>query len=193
MTPMSTLDRPIARVEDLRGRRALVLGLARSGIAAARFLADVGADVTAYDRRTASELTDAVASLDGRSIRLALGVPHDEVRGLLADADVVVTSPSISPRFPTTDAWLREALAEVDARGALISEVELFLRLTAARVAAVTGTKGKTTTASLLAAMLDAGGVPHALGGNIGQPLIERSANMTRDDWAVLELSELQL
>ena len=63
----------IRSVEDLRGRHALVLGLARSGIAASRFLADAGAVVAAYDRRPASELTDAISALGARPVRLALG------------------------------------------------------------------------------------------------------------------------
>jgi UDP-N-acetylmuramoylalanine--D-glutamate ligase len=78
-------------------------------------------------------------------------------------------------------------------RAELVSEVGLFLRLTACRIVGVTGTKGKTTTSSLLAAMLEAGGLPVALGGNIGTPLIERSLELSAEDWAVLELSELQL
>jgi UDP-N-acetylmuramoylalanine--D-glutamate ligase len=192
---MTTPTQPSVRTAaDLRGRRAVVLGLARSGIAASRFLADAGADVVAYDRRTASELADAVAALGARPIRLALGVDEAAAVALLEDAELLVTSPSVSPRFPTTDLWLREALAAAEARGAeLVSEVALFLRLTSARIVGVTGTKGKTTTSSLLAAMLEASGVPAALGGNIGTPLIERSLELGPDDWAVLELSELQL
>jgi UDP-N-acetylmuramoylalanine--D-glutamate ligase len=116
------------------------------------------------------------------------------VRRLVADADLVLTSPSISPHFPTTDPWLRDALRAAEARGAeLISEVELFLRLTAARVMAVTGTKGKTTTTALIGDMLAAGGVRHETGGNIGRPLVELSDTLAEDDWALLELSELQL
>ena len=192
---MTTPTQPSVRTAaDLRGRRAVVLGMARSGIAASRFLADAGAEVVAYDRRPASEMGEAVAALGQRPIRLALGVDEAAAVVLLAEADLLITSPSVSPRFPTTDPWLREALAAAEARGAeLVSEVELFLRLTAARIVGVTGTKGKTTTSSLLAAMLEAGGVPVVLGGNIGTPLVERSLELGPDDWAVLELSELQL
>ena len=192
---MMTFDRPLVRSgADLRGRRVVVLGLARSGVAAARFLADAGADVTVYDRRSADELRDAIAALDGRKIELALGVSEADAVERMAAAELLVTSPSVSPHFPTTDAWLRSALLAAEARGALIvSEVDLFLRLTPARILAVTGTKGKTTTASLLDAMLSAGDVPHALGGNIGTPLVERSEELGPDAWAVLELSELQL
>ena len=185
---------PIRTRDDLRGRRAVVLGLARSGIAASRFLADAGAMVAAYDRRPAAELHDAVAALGGRPVRLALGIDEADAAALLATADLLVTSPSVSPRFPTTDPWLRDALVAAEARGAeVISEVELFLRLTRARILAVTGTKGKTTTASLVAAMLQAAEIPVALGGNIGTPLVERSDELSPSDWVVLELSELQL
>ena len=185
---------PIRSVEDLRGRHTVVLGLARSGVAATRFLADAGAVVVAYDRRPAAELADAVSSLGARPLRLALGVDQLAATALLAHADLLVTSPSISTRYSTTDPWLREALLAAEQRGAeLVSEVELFLRLTRARILGVTGTKGKTTTASLLAGMLGRSGLPSVLGGNIGTPLIERATELGTDHWAILELSDLQL
>jgi len=191
---MTAPTHPIRSVDDLRGRHALVLGLARSGIAASRFLADAGAVVTAYDRRSAADLAEPVDALEGRAVRLALGAPEDEARLLIEAADLLVTSPSVSARFPTTDAWLRDALGAAEARGAeIVSEVGLFLRLTRARVVGVTGTKGKTTTSSLLAAMLAEAGIPHVLGGNIGTPLIELVPTLAPDAWAVVELSELQL
>ncbi len=191
---MATMTAPIATHQDLRGRRALVLGLARSGTAVARVLADAGAEVSAYDRRPPDELTEAVLALGGRSVHLALGVTPDEARALVAAADLLVTSPSISPTMPTTDAWLRAALGEALSRGVeLVSEVELFLRLTRAHVLAVTGTKGKTTTTALIGAIFDAAGMAHLVGGNIGRPLIEEADRLGPDDWAVLELSELQL
>jgi UDP-N-acetylmuramoylalanine--D-glutamate ligase len=191
---MTAEQRPIRSSADLRDRRAVVLGLARSGIAAARFLADAGARVTAYDRRSAAELSDAIDALDGRDVRLALGVPEAEAARLLAEADLLVTSPSVSARFPTTDPWLRDALLSAEAGGVeVVSEIGLFLRLTRARVLGVTGTKGKTTSTSLLGAMLEAGGIRAVVGGNIGTPLIERVDELDADTWAVLELSELQL
>ena len=185
---------PIATLDDLRGRRAVVLGLARSGTAVARLLADAGAEVSAYDRRPEAELAEAVQTLGGRRVQLALGVSAEEARALIGAADLLVTSPSISPTMPTTDAWLRAAISESIGRGVeVVSEVELFLRLTKARVLAVTGTKGKTTTTSLIGAIMDAAGMPHLLGGNIGRPLIEEVERLGPGDWAVLELSELQL
>ena len=191
------IDRP---ARPSRARRtctaatSLVLGLARSGLAATRFLASVGARVTAYDRRDAAALADAVAALSGRPVELALGIDPRPRRGCWRAADLIVSSPSISARFPTTDPWLRAALADAESRGALvISEVDLFLRLRRREVLGVTGTKGKTTTTALLGAILERAGMPHVVGGNIGTPLIDRLPSLSADQWAVLELSELQL
>jgi UDP-N-acetylmuramoylalanine--D-glutamate ligase len=191
---MTAPSAPIQTAADLVGRRAVVLGLARSGVAACRFLADGGAVVAVYDRRPAGELAEAVAALGARPVRLALGVEEAAAAALIGHADLLVTSPSVSHRFPTTDPWLRDAILEAEAHGVeVVSEVGLFLRLTRARILGVTGTKGKTTTASLVAAMLEAAGMPHVLGGNIGTPLLERALDLEPDDWAVVELSELQL
>lgn len=191
---MSEVISPIRTAEDLRGRNAVVLGLARSGVAACRFLVDHGARVTAYDRRGADALSDAVQSLAGRPVSLALGVADESARRIIAAADLLVTSPSVSARFPTTEPWLREALAAAEARGTeIVSEVELFLRLTSARVLGVTGTKGKSTSTALVGSMLAAAGIRSLVGGNIGVPLLEHAAELGPGDWAVLELSELQL
>src|SRR5919106_623082 len=80
MTAPST---PISTADDLRGLRAVVLGLARSGVAASRFLADAGAVVAAYDRRPPSELADAISALGARPVRLALGVNEADATALL--------------------------------------------------------------------------------------------------------------
>lgn len=185
---------PIRSLDDLRGRRALVLGLARSGIAASRFLADQGAIVTVYDRRPPVELATAIDDLGPREIALALGWEPPSVVALIEASELLVTSPSISTRFPTTDAWLGDALREAEARGTeIVSEIELFLRLARCRVLGVTGTKGKTTSTALVTAMLGEAGIPALAGGNIGAPLVERVTDLAPDDWAVVELSELQL
>jgi UDP-N-acetylmuramoylalanine--D-glutamate ligase len=185
----------------LRGRPVTVLGLARSGLALARFLADAGAQVTVYDGRPADELSEAIAALGGRAVTLALG-PTVDPATTWADADLVATSPSITPDFPTTEPRLRAALrALVDARAAgdatvpaLVSEADLFLRLCPAPTVGVTGTKGKTTTASLTAALLAADpDHPVVLGGNIGSPIVELLLELTPDHRVVDELSELQL
>jgi UDP-N-acetylmuramoylalanine--D-glutamate ligase len=185
----------------LRDRAVTVLGFARSGIALARFLVDAGARVTVYDGRPAGELDDARDRLDGRPVDLLAGPDVDPARAW-AGAALVTTSPSINPDYPTTEPRLRTALqALVEARRdgdptapALISEPDLFLRLCPAPTIGVTGTKGKTTTSSLIAAVL-AGDPSHpvVLGGNIGIPLVERLFELAPDHRVVIELSELQL
>ena len=194
-----TLD--AIRAGELLDRPVTVLGLARSGIALARFLADAGARVTVYDGRPADDLADGIAALGDRAVTLALG-PDVDPPTTWATADLVATSPSITPDFPTTEPRLRAALrALVDARiegnptvPALVSEADLFLRLCPAPTIGVTGTKGKTTTSSLTAAILAADGRhPVVLGGNIGLPIVERLLELTPDHRVVDELSELQL
>jgi len=189
------------RAGGLQDRPVTVLGLARSGVALARFLADAGARVTIYDGRPAAELGDAIAALGDRAVTLALG-PGVEPATTWAGADLVATSPSITPDFPTTEPRLRVALrALVAARAsgdrsapALVSEADLFLRLCPAPTIGVTGTKGKTTTSSLIAALLAADlAHPVVLGGNIGIPIVERLFELTPAHRVVDELSELQL
>jgi UDP-N-acetylmuramoylalanine--D-glutamate ligase len=181
-------------LDSFEGRPVAVLGLARSGIALARFLADRGAQVTVYDGRSENELGDALKALGEREIRTLLGADVDPAEALRGQA-LVTTSPSISSRYPTTEPRLRDALAAVEMAGVVpvVSEVDLFLRLCPAPVVGVTGTKGKTTTSSLTAEVLRAGGHPTLLGGNIGTPLVERLPELTPDHRVVLELSELQL
>ena len=185
----------------LRGRPVTVLGFARSGIAATRFLADIGARVTVYDGRAAGELRDAIAAFEGRHVTLRLGADVDP-SSTWRRAALVVTSPSINPHYPTTEPRLRAALADLvtpraggdPATPALVGEADLFLRLCPAPTIGVTGTKGKTTTASLTAALLAADpSHPAVLGGNIGLPLIERLPELTPGHRVVIELSELQL
>ncbi len=188
-------------IEDVRsgvlaGRRVSVLGFARSGLALARFFVDAGAVVTVYDGRAADELAEARAGLDGRPVRLLAGPDIDPAEALRGAA-LVATSPSITPDYPTTEPRLRAALAALvaaraagEAVPALVSEADLVLRLCPAPTIGITGTKGKTTTASLAAALLAADPVhPVVLGGNIGQPLVERLPGLTPDQRVVIELS----
>jgi UDP-N-acetylmuramoylalanine--D-glutamate ligase len=189
------------RAGALRDAPATVLGLARTGIALARFLVDAGARVTVYDGKPVEALSDAVAALEGRAVRLACG-PDVEPASTWADAALVAFSPSITPGFPTTEPRLRaalDALADRVAAGeagapVLVSEPDLFLRLCPAPTIGVTGTKGKTTTSSLVAHLLAGDpGHPVVLGGNIGTPLVDRLSELTPDHRVVDEISELQL
>lgn len=181
-------------LDSFAGRPVAVLGFARSGLALARFLADRGALVTVYDTRPRDQLSAEIGRLGGRPVRLALGPGVDPAHVLDGQA-LIATSPSISSRYPTTEPRLRNALAAVErsAQVPVVSEVDLFLRLCPATTVGITGTKGKTTTSSLTAAVLEAGPAPVVLGGNIGVPLVERLPELTPDHRVVLELSELQL
>ncbi len=202
----TTID-PVALVPGalasgiFRDRPVSVLGFARSGIALARFLVDAGAEVAVYDARPAADLAKAIAALDGRPVRLLLG-PEADPAEAIAGAALVTTSPSINPDYPTTEPRLRQVLVDLVARRAagdrgapaIVSEVDLFLRLCPSPTIGITGTKGKTTTSSLAHALLAHDrGDRAVLGGNIGVPLIEQLPRLTPDHVVVLELSELQL
>ncbi len=185
----------------LAGRPVTVLGLARSGLALARFLNAVGARVTVYDRRPAAELGPAIEALGDRPVELRLG-PDVDPASTWAEAALVVTSPSIQPAYPTAEPQIRAALAELLRRRAagdptapaVVSELDLFLRLCPAPTVGVTGTKGKTTTAALAAAVLSADpSHPVILGGNIGRPLVEELLVLGPEQRVVVEISELQL
>jgi UDP-N-acetylmuramoylalanine--D-glutamate ligase len=191
---MDPIDLGRLDLDSFARRPVVVLGLARSGIALARFLADRGARVTVYDARPAAELADAIARLEGRPVELRLGPGVDPAEVLDGQA-LVCTSPSVSSRFPTSEPRLRAALGAVEQAGRVpvVSEVDLFLRLCPASTIGVTGTKGKTTTSSMIAAVLARGEAPVLLGGNIGTPLIEELPRVTPRHRVVLELSELQL
>jgi UDP-N-acetylmuramoylalanine--D-glutamate ligase len=202
---LDALTLEAVRAGALDGRPVTVLGLARSGIGLVRFFREAGAAVTAYDLRPAGELADALAELDrdrhSRDLRLLAGGEVDPQLALNG-AHLVATSPSISPDYPTTEPRLRAALgALVAARAAgdstapaLVSEADLFLRLCPSPTVGVTGTKGKTTTASLTAAILAADpSHPVELGGNIGRPLVDILPILTPRHRVVIELSELQL
>ena len=206
MTPDATIEPDALTMDAIRtgallDRPVTVLGFARSGIALARFLADAGARVTIYDGRAEAELGDVIGRLEGRPANLVLG-PDADPASAWAGAALVTTSPSINPDFPTTEPRLRAALqALVAARTAgdpdapaLVSEPDLFLRLCVAPTVGLTGTKGKTTTAALTAALLAADpSHPVILGGNIGIPIVERLSELTPRHRVVYELSELQL
>lgn len=204
-TQQAPLDLAGLTLDSFAGRRVAVLGLARSGIALTRFLVARGAQVTVYDGRSADDLADALraieaadrsATADGPApgLRLLLGPDVDPALALSGQS-LICTSPAVSSLYPTTEPRLRAALADVEARGTVpvVSEVDLFLRLCPAVTIGVTGTKGKTTTSSLIAAVLRAGSAPVVLGGNIGQALIEALPDLARAHRVVLELSELQL
>ena len=165
---------------ELRGRRALVIGAGRTGVATSRVLARRGTRVRLVDRRPTEPDARALETL-GSEVELRLG---DESPALLAGVDLVVPSPGV----PATSPLLVEAVA----RGLeVVSEIEVAANLLDCPIVAVTGTNGKSTTTTLIGEMLAASGENAFVGGNLGTPLIEA----VEGSWAVAvaEVSSFQL
>jgi UDP-N-acetylmuramoylalanine--D-glutamate ligase len=169
---------------ELRERKVTVMGLGRfgGGLGAARFLVAQGARVTVTDLKSAEQLSDSVAALTGLPLELHLG-GHNE--NDFRQADLVVVSPAV----PKTSALLAVAR---DAGIPITSEMNLFLERCPAPVVAVTGSAGKSTTASLLALALAKRHRTH-FGGNIGRSLLAELPNIRPDDRVCLEISSFQL
>jgi UDP-N-acetylmuramoylalanine--D-glutamate ligase len=168
---------------ELRGKRVLVIGLARTGLATALFCAARGANVTATDARPESEIGEAIAPLRTARIRLELGGHREDT---FLEQDLIVPSPGVP-----ADAPLLEAAR---AKGVTIwSEVELADRFLRGRLIGITGSNGKTTTTSLVEHILKTAGFSTILAGNIGTPLIARVEQTNDDTICVVELSSFQL
>ena len=160
----------------------MVVGAARSGIAAAELLASRGADVILTDLRPALE-PEADIKLREAGVQLELGGHRaDTLRG----ADLIVLSPGVSPAQPDVAA---ARAADIP----VIGEPELASRWLRGRIVAVTGTKGKSTTTTLIGKMLEAAGMQVLVGGNIGVPLSAQVARSTPDIIHVVEASSFQL
>jgi UDP-N-acetylmuramoylalanine--D-glutamate ligase len=162
------------------GRIVVVVGAARSGVAAARLLARRGARVTLSDLR--EELAEGL-ELEAEGIALELG---GHTQATFESADLIVLSPGVPPAQPLI----------VEARRAgvpVMGELELASRWLAGRVVAITGTKGKSTTTTLAGRMLEAGGHRVLVGGNIGLALSAQVDESTTDTIHVVETSSFQL
>ena len=172
-----------AREHDLSGARVLVVGGALTGMSVCRFLAARGSVVTLTDRSDLAGKKDELSALAGLGVELMIG-GHREKDFL--DADLIVASPGV----PLSIEPLRRAeAAGVD----IIGDVELAYWYLKAPICAVTGTNGKTTTTALLGDMLGACGRRVAVGGNIGEPLVELVEGSEDLDYIVAELSSFQL
>jgi UDP-N-acetylmuramoylalanine--D-glutamate ligase len=168
---------------QIEGRKALVIGAARSGIASARFLAQHGATVALNDRKPLSEWKPEAVRLKTEGVGLVEGDPPS---WLLDQIDLVVVSPGV----PTKSIPIRYA----DRKGAeVIGEVELASRFIKGRTVAITGSNGKTTTTSLIGQMLKDAGLKVQVGGNIGTALISMIDSSRDDGWNIVELSSFQL
>ncbi len=168
---------------DLTGKRVLVVGLARTGIATALFCAARGAHVTASEERVEAVVAQAAEKLRAAGCALELG-GHREPTFLAQD--LIVPSPGVAPTMP--------ALAAARAQGIPVwSEIELAWRFLQGRLVAITGSNGKTTTTSLIGHILETAGIPVLVAGNIGTPLISRVETSSDSSVTVAEMSSFQL
>ena len=170
-------------VIELAGKKVLVVGLARTGIATALFCAERGARVTATEARPEAEISEAAAKLRAAGIILELGGHRPET---FVEQDLIVPSPGVPPMMP--------ALAAARAVGVPVwSEIELAWRFLRGRLICITGSNGKTTTTSLIGHILETAGLPVQIAGNIGTPLISRVDISSEASFTVVEASSFQL
>ena len=177
---------------ELAGTKVTVVGLARSGVAAARLLQEAGARVTVADRKDRRELGAVLQYLDQSRVGVALGSGYESA---LDTAELVVISPGVPYRM--------EALERVRRRGVkVVSELEIASRFLTAPILALTGTNGKSTTVTLIGKMLQQSGRRVFIGGNLGTALSEaaahtlqaaRSGQASPFDFLVVEVSSFQL
>ena len=168
---------------ELKGKKVLVVGLGKSGLAAALFLRRHGAQVTVSDVRSAEALAKDIPALLDEGIMVETGG-----HGLLTfrRQDLIVVSPGVPLNTPE--------LAQVRSFGLpVIGELELAARFLKGKTLAITGSNGKTTTTALVGEILQAAGMHTLVGGNIGVPVISLAEQSTDETWSVLEVSSFQL
>lgn len=168
---------------NLKNQRVLVVGLGKSGIAAAQFLQSQGARVTVSDAKAEAQLRNEIPALLDKGIAVETG-GHGE--RTFRDQDLIVISPGIPCDVPQ--------LAQARALGVpVIGEVEMASRFLAGHIVAITGSNGKTTTTTLCGEIFERSGKNVLVGGNIGTPVISMVAQASADSWSVLEISSFQL
>jgi UDP-N-acetylmuramoylalanine--D-glutamate ligase len=168
---------------ELKGKKVLVVGLGKSGLAAALFLRRHGAQVTVSDVRSAEALAKDIPGLLEEGIMVETGG-----HGLLTfrRQDLIVVSPGVPLDTPE--------LAQVKSFGLpVIGELELAARFLKGKTVAITGSNGKTTTTALVGEILEEAGFPTLVGGNIGVPVVGLIESSTPETWSVLEVSSFQL
>jgi len=167
---------------NLKGKNVLILGLARSGVAAAEELFNLGAKVVASDIKSRSELKD-IDILETKGVKLVFG---EHPLNLLNDCDLIVISPGVPSDIKILDEARKRDIP-------IISELELGFWFAKAPIIAVTGTNGKTTTTTLIGEILKNEGKNITLAGNIGIPLIREVEKAEGKDYLVVEVSSFQL
>ncbi|HEV2960801.1 MAG TPA: UDP-N-acetylmuramoyl-L-alanine--D-glutamate ligase [Candidatus Angelobacter sp.] len=168
---------------ELKNKRVLVVGLGRSGVAAATFLQEQGARVIVSDTKTEAQLQNEISLLLDRGISIETG-RHGE--RTFRDQDLIVVSPGV----PSDQPQLQQARA---LGIPVIGEVELACRFLKGKIIAITGSNGKTTTTTLAGEVLAKSGKKTLVGGNIGTPVISLAGESSADGFDVLEISSFQL
>ncbi len=169
--------------QNFHGRRVTVVGLGIEGIDLVRYLAAEGAAVTVSDARPADALGERLAAIADVDARTMLG---EQGEGALLDAEFVFASQGVPPEIP--------ALRSARRAGIPVSSMSaLFMERCPAPVAGITGSSGKSTTTALAGAMLDAAGLPHVVGGNIGIGLLGLLPRIDSQTRVLVELSHTQL
>lgn len=168
---------------DFNGKKIVVIGMGKTGIASAAFLGKKGAQVTVTDEKSPDKWNVEFEKI-AREKWLEVG-EYGNV-SILKDAEMVVPSPGIPPDNKLLVAALKNNIA-------VVSEIELAYWFIKVPIIAVTGTNGKTTTTTLLGEILQRSGKKVFVGGNIGNPLIEYAETFQNDDFIVAEISSFQL
>lgn len=178
---------PFTTMNEYQGKTAAVIGLARAGVPAARFLAERGARVLGFDGKTRGQLSTEALELETLGVELQLG---EHGFAGIESCDLVVLSPGLKVHYEP----LLSVIEAAEARGAeVIGELELAYRHCPCPIIGVTGTKGKSTTTKLITEMLVACGVDAVAAGNTGTPLISVLPTLNENSWAVVEVSSFQL
>ena len=168
---------------EYRGQKVVVLGLARSGVAAAKLFHEAGAVVIANDRKAREECPEA-EELSALGISVVCG---GHPPGLVDEhTALVVKNPGIPYTAPPVEKALKLGVE-------VITEVEVAGRISKAPIIGITGSNGKTTTTTLTGVLLEACGMHPVVAGNIGRPLSEAAKEVRPDGWLVAELSSFQL
>ena len=168
---------------EVTGKKVLIIGAARSGIAAAKFLLKRGAVVALNDQKELEQWSEEAKGLKELGIGL---LPGEVPSWLLDQLDLVIVSPGV-PSTIIPIRYAERAGAEV------IGEVELASRYLKGKIIAITGSNGKTTTTSLIGELLRDAGLNVQVGGNIGKALISLVEGSSDDGWTVVEVSSFQL
>lgn len=168
--------------ENIKGKKVAVLGIGISNIPAIKYLVELGAKVSARDKK--EKLHDSVDMLKNIGVEFVLG---DNYLKNLENYDYIFRSPGIKP-------FTYEIEKAVELGNTILtSEIEKVIELAPCKVIGVTGSDGKTTTTTLIAKFLEQAGYKVWLGGNIGTPLFSKLDEMKKEDVVVLELSSFQL